>query len=176
MDYFSCTSTEDCVCVFLGSCVELILYFEHVFLEGFVLVLIVCLFPGGDSAESVKVAVEGFEGDYGGVAFEDDSGGFGTAFEGLNGAFGGGLDASEFGATTSQSKDKDLGGLGLIAGLSATPGATEQPVPSSAVDPKVAAELSGVDPNAGKQSMPDATEYCCIGLLGACCIIQLLIL
>jgi hypothetical protein len=105
--------------------------------------------PGGDSADSVTVAVEGFEGDYGGVAFEDESGGFGTAFEGLNGAFGGGLDASEFGATTAQSKEKDLGGLGLIAGLSATPAATAPPAPSSVVDPKVAAELSGVDPTAG---------------------------
>lgn len=113
------------------------------------LVLIIWLSPGGDSAESVTVAVEGFEGDYGGVAFEDESGGLGTAFEGLNGAFGGGLDASEFGATTSQSKDTGLGGLGLLAGVSATPGVSGQTIPSSAVDPKVAAELSGVDPDAG---------------------------
>lgn len=116
------------------------------------LVLITWVFPGGDSADSVTVAVEGFESDYGGVAFEDESGGFGTAFEGLNGAFGGGLDASEFGATTAQSKEKDLGGLGLIAGLSATPGATAPPAPSSVVDPKVAAELSGVDPTAGNHA------------------------
>lgn len=118
---------------------------------GSVFVLTIWLFSGGDSAESVTVAVEGFEGDYGGVAFEDDSGGFGTAFEGLNGAFGGGLDASEFGATTTQGKDKDLSGLGLIAGLSggAQSGAAGQPAPSTAIDPKVAAELSGVDPNAG---------------------------
>jgi hypothetical protein len=116
---------------------------------GSVHVLIILLFSGGDSADSVTVAVEGFEGDYGGVSFEDESGGFGTAFEGLNGAFGGGLDASEFGATTSQGKDKDLGGLGLLAGVSAQPGVAGQPIPSTAVDPKVAAELSGVDPNAG---------------------------
>ena len=96
--------------------------------------------------------MEGFEGDYGGVAFEDDSGGFGNAFEGLNGAFGGGLDASEFGATTTQGKDKDLAGLGLLAGVSAQPGAAGQPIPSTVVDPKVAAELSGVDPNAGNIS------------------------
>lgn len=122
--------------------------------DGFLAVLILWLSSGGDSAESVTVAVEGFEGDYGGVAFEDESGGFGTAFEGLNGAFGGGLDASEFGATTSQSKDKDLGGLGLLAGVSATPGATGQSTPSTVVDPKVAAELSGVDPNAGNNLCP----------------------
>lgn len=39
--------------------------------------------------------------------------------------------------------------MGLLAGVSATPGVTGQPTPSSAVDAKVAAELSGVDPNAG---------------------------
>lgn len=105
--------------------------------------------PGGDSAESVKVAVAGFEGDYGGVAFEDESGGFGTAFEGLNGAFGGGLDASEFGATTSKSKDKELGGLGLLAGVTAHHQISQLTQPGTPVEPKVAAELSGIDPNAG---------------------------
>lgn len=91
----------------------------------------------------------GFEGDYGGVAFEDESGGFGTAFEGLNGAFGGGLDASEFGATTSKSKDKELGGLGLLAGVTAHHQISQLTQPGTPVEPKVAAELSGIDPNAG---------------------------
>lgn len=78
----------------------------------------VFLSQGGDTAESTTVSVEGFEGDYGGVTFEDDGSSFGNAFEGLNGAFGGGLDPSEFGATTSvkNPRERGLGGLELLAG------------------------------------------------------------
>jgi len=37
----------------------------------------------GDLVEYVKVTIAGSKGDYGGVVFKDDSGGFGTTFEGL---------------------------------------------------------------------------------------------
>jgi hypothetical protein len=51
----------------------------YVFLEGFVLVIIIWLFPGDTSIESITIAVEGFEGDCGGVNFEDKSEEFGIA-------------------------------------------------------------------------------------------------
>eukprot|EP00249_Psilotum_nudum_P003491 c16903_g1_i2 orf=220-2154(-) len=64
------------------------------------------------TAESMFIGVEGFEGDYGGLDFGADGAMFGGAFEGLDDAFGGGLDASEFGATPeSVAVKKGLGGL-----------------------------------------------------------------
>ncbi|KAH7292067.1 hypothetical protein KP509_29G050300 [Ceratopteris richardii] len=56
-------------------------------------------------------SVEGFEGDYGGLSFGEDAAAFGGAFEGLDDAFGGGLDASEYGAVVEEPLVKGLGGL-----------------------------------------------------------------
>lgn len=63
------------------------------------------------TAESMFIGVEGFEGDYGGIEFGNEEATLSEAFEGLDDAFGGGLDASEFGATIKQTKPKGLGGL-----------------------------------------------------------------
>lgn len=107
-------------------------------------------------AESTTVSMEGFEGEYGGVSFEDEAGGFGTAFEGLNGAFGGGLDASEFGAKTSTKdpRDKGLGGLELLAGGPGTSGGSQvgQSTPGLTPDPRVAELAAGLGPVAGNYS------------------------
>lgn len=83
----------------------------------FVFVFILWFFLGGDLVEFVKVVVVGFEGDYGGVVFEDEFGGFGIVFEGFNGVFGGGFDVLEFGVIILKSKDKEFGGLGLLVGV-----------------------------------------------------------
>jgi hypothetical protein len=100
-------------------------------------------------AESTTVSMEGFEGEYGGVSFEDEAGGFGTAFEGLNGAFGGGLDASEFGAKTSTKdpRDKGLGGPGTSGGSQ-----VGQSTPGLTPDPRVAELAAGLGPVAGNYS------------------------
>jgi len=63
------------------------------------------------TAESMFIGVEGFEGDYGGIEFGNEEATLSEAFEGLDDAFGGGLDASEFGATVKQAKPNGLGGL-----------------------------------------------------------------
>lgn len=115
---------------------------------------------GGDVAESTTVSMEGFEGEYGGVSFEDEAGGFGTAFEGLNGAFGGGLDASEFGAKTSTKdpRDKGLGGLELLAGGPGTSGGSQvgQSTPGLTPDPRVAELAAGLGPVAGSAVQKEA--------------------
>lgn len=76
--------------------------------------------PAPKSAtEPTYVAVEGFEGDYGGVDFEaenDALSGFGGAFEGLDGAFGGGLDISEYDGVLDGPLDKGLAGLEELQG------------------------------------------------------------
>lgn len=79
-------------------------------------------------AGSTLVGVEGFEGDYGGLAFGEDAAAFGGAFEGLDDAFGGGLDASEFGAVVEDPLVRGLGGLEELEGGGGKP-----------AEPKVAA-------------------------------------
>lgn len=106
---------------------------------------------GGNSAQSTSVAIEGFEGDYGGVEFGDEAGGFGDAFEGFNEAFGGGLDPSEFGATTAP-KDKapGLGGLELLEGGGISNQAGKVPgAADGATKPTGAVELAGFDQLSG---------------------------
>lgn len=66
------------------------------------------------AAESTFIGVEGFEGDYGGIEFGNEQASLAEAFEGLDDAFGGGLDASEFGATIEATTTKGLGGLELL--------------------------------------------------------------
>lgn len=63
------------------------------------------------TAESMFIGVEGFEGEYGGIEFGNEEATLSETFEGLDNAFGGGLDPSEFGATIEQAKPKGLGGL-----------------------------------------------------------------
>lgn len=70
----------------------------------------------GSNVASTLVGVEGFEGDYGGLAFGEDAAAFGGAFEGLDDAFGGGLDASEFGAVVEDPLVRGLGGLEELEG------------------------------------------------------------
>jgi hypothetical protein len=81
------------------------------------------------TAESMFIGVEGFEGDYGGIEFGNEEATLSEAFEGLDDAFGGGLDASEFGATLKQAKPNGLGGLeeletGKTTPKASLPGAT----------------------------------------------------
>lgn len=81
------------------------------------------------TAESMFIGVEGFEGDYGGIEFGNEEATLSETFEGLDDAFGGGLDASEFGATIEQAKPKGLGGLeeletGKTTSKASLPGAT----------------------------------------------------
>eukprot|EP00850_Spirogloea_muscicola_P006032 SM000028S10126 [mRNA] locus=s28:559966:564382:+ [translate_table: standard] len=78
-----------------------------------------------DAVESVVVTEEGFEGEYGGLDFNDSDRNFlGEGFGGGAAAFGGGLDASEFGAEAVK-EDAFGGGLGGLAGsgLTGAPGA-----------------------------------------------------
>lgn len=81
------------------------------------------------TAESMFIGVEGFEGDYGGIEFGNEEATLSETFEGLDDAFGGGLDASEFGATVKQAKPNGLGGLeeletGKTTPKASLPGAT----------------------------------------------------
>ncbi|KAL3698930.1 hypothetical protein R1sor_016952 [Riccia sorocarpa] len=74
--------------------------------------------PAGQQGTSDLKGVEGFEGDYGELEYDETDGGFGD-FEGLgSGAFGGGLDTTEYGATTKEEKKRDLGlgGLEVLEG------------------------------------------------------------
>ncbi|GLJ11934.1 hypothetical protein SUGI_0180500 [Cryptomeria japonica] len=65
-------------------------------------------------AESTFIGVEGFEGDYGGIELSNEQTSLAEAFEGLDDAFGGGLDPSEFGATIEPASTKGRGGLELL--------------------------------------------------------------
>ncbi|BBN17600.1 hypothetical protein MPTK1_7g15640 [Marchantia polymorpha subsp. ruderalis] len=67
---------------------------------------------GGQQGPTAVKGVEGFEGEYGDLEYDEPDGGFGD-FEGLTDAFGGGLDPTEFGATTKPGEKKDLGLGGL---------------------------------------------------------------
>ncbi|KAJ7551620.1 hypothetical protein O6H91_06G021800 [Diphasiastrum complanatum] len=98
------------------------------------------------SAESTIVGVEGFEGDYGGLDFgieEGASGSFGDAFEGLDDAFGGGLDVSEFAATKPEAAVRGLGGLEELEGGGGIKLASSKPQPLTKTDKSVADEILG---------------------------------
>ncbi|CAK9169423.1 unnamed protein product [Ilex paraguariensis] len=84
--------------------------------------------PPAAATESTHIGVEGFEGNYGGIEFSNDGSTLPEDFEGINNAWGGGLDASEFVGTKKVAKREGLGGLELLE--------TSEP-------PKTVAESSG---------------------------------
>lgn len=70
--------------------------------------------PPAAATESTHIGVEGFEGHYGGIEFSNDGSTLPEDFEGINDAWGGGLDASEFVGPKKVPKDRGLGGLELL--------------------------------------------------------------
>ncbi|GFS35389.1 hypothetical protein Acr_00g0039500 [Actinidia rufa] len=70
--------------------------------------------PPPAATESTHIGVEGFEGDYGGIEFSNEGSTIAEDFEGMNQAWGGGLDASEFVGTKKVPKSQGLGGLELL--------------------------------------------------------------
>ncbi|XP_057545510.1 uncharacterized protein LOC130824491 [Amaranthus tricolor] len=70
--------------------------------------------PPAEAAQPTHIAVEGFEGNYGGIEFGNEEASLRETFEGFSDAFGGGLDASEFVGTTKAAKREGLGGLELL--------------------------------------------------------------
>ncbi|XP_050375247.1 uncharacterized protein LOC126792809 [Argentina anserina] len=71
--------------------------------------------PPAEATQSTHIAVEGFEGKYGGIEFLDEKqASLNEAFEGFSDAWGGGLDASEFVGTKKEKKSEGLGGLELL--------------------------------------------------------------
>ncbi|KAK9283208.1 hypothetical protein L1049_011444 [Liquidambar formosana] len=72
--------------------------------------------PPAEATKPTHINVEGFEGDYGGIEFSTEEASLREAFEGVHGAgaFGGGLDASEFVGTTKVARPQGLGGLELL--------------------------------------------------------------
>ncbi|KAM7508421.1 hypothetical protein LguiA_018874 [Lonicera macranthoides] len=70
--------------------------------------------PPPAATESTHIGVEGFEGNYGGIEFGNEGSTLPEDFEGLNQAWGGGLDASEFVGPKKVAKSQGLGGLELL--------------------------------------------------------------
>ncbi|KAK4431959.1 hypothetical protein Salat_0958000 [Sesamum alatum] len=70
--------------------------------------------PPAAATESTHIGVEGFEGNYGGIEFSNDGSTLPEDFEGINDAWGGGLDASEFVGPKKVPKDRGLGGLEFL--------------------------------------------------------------
>ncbi|KAM7472791.1 hypothetical protein LguiA_010974 [Lonicera macranthoides] len=70
--------------------------------------------PPAAATDSTHIGVEGFEGNYGGIEFGQDGSTLPEDFEGLNQAWGGGLDASEFVGPKKVPKTQGLGGLELL--------------------------------------------------------------
>ncbi|KAL5973994.1 hypothetical protein ACLOJK_030654 [Asimina triloba] len=70
--------------------------------------------PPAAATQSTFIGVEGFEGDYGGIEFNNEEATLSEAFEGLDNAFGGGLDASEFVGSTKPVAAQGLSGLELL--------------------------------------------------------------
>ncbi|KAK9931751.1 hypothetical protein M0R45_019016 [Rubus argutus] len=66
------------------------------------------------ATQSTHIAVEGFEGEYGGIEFGNEQASLNEAFEGFSDAWGGGLDASEFVGSKKVAKNQGLGGLELL--------------------------------------------------------------
>ncbi|KAK3042255.1 hypothetical protein RJ639_001850 [Escallonia herrerae] len=88
--------------------------------------------PPAAATESTHIGVEGFEGNYGGIEFGNDGSTLPEDFEGLNQAWGGGLDASEFVGTKKVAKSQGLGGLEFLQTGGEAPPAT---APSGAATP-----------------------------------------
>lgn len=80
--------------------------------------------PPAAATESTHIGVEGFEGNYGGIEFSIDGSTLPEDFEGINDAWGGGLDASEYVGTKKVKKQEGLGGLELLE--------TSEPPPKAA--------------------------------------------
>ncbi|KAL3841040.1 hypothetical protein ACJIZ3_025631 [Penstemon smallii] len=78
--------------------------------------------PPAAATESTHIGVEGFEGNYGGIEFSNDGSTLQQDFEGINTAWGGGLDASEYVGSKKVKKDEGLGGLEFL-GTSDAPAA-----------------------------------------------------
>ncbi|KMZ66570.1 hypothetical protein ZOSMA_294G00220 [Zostera marina] len=75
----------------------------------------VALLPPAGTTKSTFVAVEGFEGEYGGVEFGKEEASLSEAFEVFDDSFGGGLDASEFVETKKKkTESQGLGGVELL--------------------------------------------------------------
>ncbi|EXB54750.1 hypothetical protein L484_012850 [Morus notabilis] len=70
--------------------------------------------PPAEATQSTHIAVEGFEGEYGGIEFGNEQASLGDTFEGFSEAWGGGLDPSEFVGSTKVAKLQGLGGLELL--------------------------------------------------------------
>lgn len=70
--------------------------------------------PPAEATQSTYIGVEGFEGEYGGVAYSNEKATLDDSFQGFNAPFGGGLDASEFLESTKIAKPQGLGGLELL--------------------------------------------------------------
>ncbi|KAK2996637.1 hypothetical protein RJ639_025049 [Escallonia herrerae] len=88
--------------------------------------------PPAAATESTHIGVEGFEGNYGGIEFGNDGSTLPEDFEGLNQAWGGGLDASEFVGSKKVAKSQGLGGLEFLQTGGEAPPAT---APSGAATP-----------------------------------------
>ncbi|XP_047317823.1 uncharacterized protein LOC124921240 [Impatiens glandulifera] len=89
--------------------------------------------PPPAATESTHIGVEGFEGDYGGIDFGNEASTLAEDFEGMNQAWGGGLDASEFvDGPKKVAKSQGLGGLELLQ--------TSEPPPPTATAPAGALE------------------------------------
>lgn len=84
--------------------------------------------PPAAATESTHIGVEGFEGDYGGIEFSKDGSTLPEDFEGINQAWGGGLDASEFVDSKKVAESKGLGGLELLE-------TSNPPIPKNAPEP-----------------------------------------
>ncbi|KAG9130539.1 hypothetical protein Leryth_011803 [Lithospermum erythrorhizon] len=70
--------------------------------------------PPAAATESTRIGVEGFEGNYGGIEFNNDGSTLPEDFEGFSDAWGGGLDASEYVESKKVKKQEGLGGLELL--------------------------------------------------------------
>ncbi|CAN0908454.1 TSET complex member tstC [Linum grandiflorum] len=70
--------------------------------------------PNAEATKATHINVEGFEGDYGGIEFNNEQASLGETFEGFSEAWGGGLDASEFVGTKKIPKQEGLSGLELL--------------------------------------------------------------
>lgn len=70
--------------------------------------------PPSEATQSTFIGVEGFEGDYGGIAFNNEEASLTETFEGFHEAFGGGLDVSEFVGPKKPVKPQGLGGLEFL--------------------------------------------------------------
>lgn len=80
--------------------------------------------PPAEATQSTYIGVEGFEGDYGGVAYSNEKAAtLDDSFQGFNASFGGGLDASEFLDPKNVPKPQGLGGLELLQTGSDAPAA-----------------------------------------------------